>query len=539
MLLEAIYHKSDSIYCFAVGERSVTLRLRAAAGEKMTAFVLYNDKYKFRLTQRRAPLQKIGSDGLFDWYSVTLELQDPRLVYIFELESEGQRLYYSEEGFSADYDYSNCHFTTFQLPYVNQADRHHPVSWMENAVFYQIFVDRFNIGNPDKDFSYVNLKWGELPTPSSFAGGDLAGITQKLPYIRSLGVTALYLTPIFRSTSNHKYDTIDYYEVDPQFGTKEDLIELADTAHSLGMKLVLDAVFNHCSLDFAQFRDVREKGRLSAYYDWFFIDGERPTTDPLNYESFAEVIYMPKLNTANPEVESYLIGAAQFWMRLCKIDGWRLDVSDEVSHDFWRKFRKAVKRENPDCVIIGENWHDSEPFLRGDQFDGVMNYGFTKASMNYFCAKTTDERGFSNELNALLMRCTDVANSQMLNLLDSHDTDRFLTLAGGKLSAARAAIALEFFLPGAACVYYGGEIDLPGGYDPDSRRTFDWSAPLGETAELIKRLAELKRGFAQSRCRIRHEDNRLIAERGSARLTLWRQDNEYIYEIFEGGSEAR
>lgn len=500
MNLHAVYHKADSAYCFASGKREVTLRLRVARGEDVSPVVLYNGKYQFMLNQLSAVMTLGCSDGLFDYYTITLPHEHSQLAYIFKLSG----LYFHEEGFSGDYDFANCHFNSFQLPYINGSDRHTPVDWLRNAVFYQIFPDRFYRGDNDKDDGYINLEWGKRPTPKSFAGGDLKGVADKLGYISSLGATAIYLTSFFRAPSNHKYDTWDYFKIDPQFGTVDDLRELVRRAHELDMRVVLDAVFNHCGEGLPQWRDVLKNGDRSPYFDWFMIDGDAPAKKPLNYECFADCNYMPKLNTSNPACAEFLISVAEHWFGECDIDGWRLDVSDEIPHDFWRQFRKRVKEAKPDACIIGENWHDAEPFLRGDQYDSIMNYAFTKACMDYFATGTLDEQGLSDRLSNLLMRNTDMVNSMMLNLLDSHDTHRFLTLCKEDTAKLRAALALAYFFPGSVSVYYGTEIDMVGGYDPDCRRCFDWSAEPGETAALMKQLSEIKEkltGTAKIQCK--------------------------------------
>ena len=319
------------------------------------------------------------------------------------------------------------------------------------------------------------------------------------------------MTPVFSSPSNHKYDTVDYFHVDRMFGSDEDLKTLVEEAHARGIRIVLDAVFNHCSMHCAEFQDVLEKGRASRYFDWFLIRGEKPDPEEGNYECFAACRYMPKWNTSNEEVQNFLIvsdprrearprrgqlrmlcrlplyaqveheqrGSAELphplhWMRECRIDGWRLDVADEVSHDFWRRFRKAVKAENEDAILIGESWHDAAPWLRGDEFDGIMNYSFTKACIDFFANRTRTAASFTARLNELLMRNTDQANEMMLDLLDSHDTERFLTLTGGESDALILALSVLFFFPGMPCICYGTEIGMEGEYEPDSRRTFDW-----------------------------------------------------------------
>lgn len=197
------------------------------------------------------------------------------------------------------------------------------------------------------------------------------------------------------------------------------------------MRIVLDAVFNHCSDELMQFQDVKEKGRASEYYDWFVIHGDKPDAEAKNYEMFASCEYMPKFNTSNPEVQEYLCNIGVYYISKYNIDGWRLDVSDEVSHDFWRKFRKAVKAVREDCIIIGENWHDASNYLKGDQYDSIMNYAFTKACLDYFATGRLKAAGMADKLNDLLARNTDTVNGMLLNLLDSHDTHRFF-FGGGK-----------------------------------------------------------------------------------------------------------
>jgi glycosidase len=264
------------------------------------------------------------------------------------------------------------------------------------------------------------------------------------------------------------------------------------------MRVILDAVFNHCHEDFPYFADVKKRGKDSPYHDWFFIDGDFPQKEELNYLTFAACDYMPRFNTGNPEARKYLLDVATYWIREFDIDGWRLDVSDEVSHDFWRRFRSVVKAEKEDCVIIGENWHDAYPFLRGDQYDGIMNYGFTKIAMEYFADRTISEEVLAKKLSGLLMRASDMANTMMLNLLDSHDTDRFFTLVSEDEERLHAALALLFVYPGAPCVYYGTEILLPGGYDPDCRRCMDWEAAGSHTStmELLRNLSALRESMA-------------------------------------------
>lgn len=472
----ALLHSPDSKYCFATGERELVIRLRVAKEDRgISVMLVYGNKYEYHEKRMECTMNIAYSDQLYDYYETKLHLDDVRLAYIFLIQDGQNSYYYSEDGLTTTYNFQEGFYNFFQMPYINRNDVHETVDWMRGAVFYQIFVDRFNRGDWDKQDDYIDMAWGDRPTPKTFAGGDIRGIIEKLTYLKDLGITAIYLTPIFQSKSNHKYDISDYRTIDPQFGTKEDLKELVQQAHALGIRVVLDAVFNHCSEQLPEFADVLEKGKASAYYDWFLIDGDYPLPEEGNYECFASCVYMPKFNTANEAVQTYLIDIATYWIREADIDGWRLDVSDEVSHEFWRKFRRAVKQEKQDCVIIGENWHDAYPYLMGDQYDSIMNYAFTKACLDYFAREKFSGEDMANQLSKILMRNTEPVNRMMLNLLDSHDTHRFFTEVGCSKEKLVMAIALEVMFPGATCIYYGTEICMEGGYDPDSRRCFDWN----------------------------------------------------------------
>lgn len=514
----AMLHIPDSRYCFATGEKELVLRLRMAReDENAKVFLIYAQKYDFTFCRKKLPMEIKYSDRLYNYYEIKMRLEDVRFAYIFQIEEDGNTWYFSEDGVTKEYKFEEAFYNFFQMPYINKNDVMDTVDWMRSAVFYQIFVERFRQGNEKKDTSYINMKWDEKPTPKSFAGGDLAGIIEKMDYLKELGINALYLTPVFRSISNHKYDIIDYFTVDPQFGTKEELRQLVKLAHENGIRVVLDAVFNHCSMEMQQFQDVLEKGRESRFYDWFIIDGDFPEPEKMNYECFAACNYMPKLNTANEEVQDFLLEIAIYWIREADIDGWRLDVSDEVSHGFWRRFRKAVKKEKPDSVIIGENWHDAYAYLMGDQYDSIMNYAFTKACLDYFAKGVFSAKDMADKLNSNLMRNTEQVNRMMLNLLDSHDTHRFFTEVNKDKDKMLAAIALEMVFEGAPCLYYGTELCMEGGYDPDSRRGFPWDTKSWDMdfLEKVKELIRIRKQPAvqYGEIKIEEEQEMLHVER--------------------------
>lgn len=519
---EAILHIPKSQYAFAYNQKELRIRLRAAKDDLDKVEIIYAVKYNWLTDRKSKQMQKSYSDALYDYYTVTLDVPDSRIGYIFLLQSGEEKYYYSEEGLTIEYNHDKSYYNFFQYPYINETDLHKKVDWCDRAIFYQIFVDRFHMGSCSKDRNYIDKDWGELPKPKGFYGGDLPGITEKLDYLQDLGINSIYLTPIFQSPSNHKYDTIDYEEVDAMFGTNRDLKELVESAHKRGIKILLDAVFNHCSYLCKQFQDVLRKGKESVYYDWFIIRGDRPVLEQMNYECFAACNYMPKWNTNNLEVQKFLLHIATKWIKEYGIDGWRLDVADEVSHDFWRQFRKAVKAAKPDALIVGENWHDSRPWLEGDQFDSIMNYSFTKACLDYFAYEKYSAQRFCERLSEILMRNTDQVNEMMLNLLDSHDTERFLTNVGENADKLKCALAVLFFFVGMPCIYYGTEIGTAGGYDPDSRRTFDWDKTHWnmDIYNTVKDLIRLRKEQIGGGIRIYAQNDLLVIERGTLSLIV-------------------
>ncbi|MFC4427977.1 glycoside hydrolase family 13 protein [Deinococcus navajonensis] len=390
----------------------------------------------------------------------------------------------------------------------------HPMTpdWVKEAVFYQIFPDRFarsgRVGG-------MNLQpWGATPEFHRYMGGDLWGVLEKLDYIQSLGVNAIYFCPVFQSASNHRYHTHDYFQVDPMLGGNEALRALIDAAHARGIRIVLDGVFNHSSRGFFQFNDLLEQGAGSAYRDWFHVEGwplnPYDESRPAGYAAWWGNRALPKFNTNNAAVREFLWEVAEHWIRF-GIDGWRLDVPNEIDDDsFWQEFRNRVKALNPDAYIVGEIWGDAHRWLAGDQFDAVMNYHFTRPCLAFFGARTLDhamnERsgtGRVEPMNAVAFAARmeevtrlyhpEVVRAQ-LNLLDSHDTARYLSAVGGDAGAHRLALTFLMTYVGAPCLYYGDEIGLPGGPDPDCRRAFPWDEASWDhtTLNLVRRLTEAR-----------------------------------------------
>jgi cyclomaltodextrinase len=418
--------------------------------------------------------------------------------------------------------------------------------WVKDAVFYQIFPDRF--AKSDRVVKPSNLEaWDAAPTSQGFKGGDLCGVAEHLDYLEGLGITAIYFNPVFQSASNHRYHTHDYYQVDPLLGGNAALRELLDAAHSRGIRVVLDGVFNHASRGFFQFNHILECAEQSPYLDWFSIKGfplnAYDYTKKPNYEAWVGLHALPKLNTDNLQVREFIWDVAVHWIRF-GVDGWRLDVPAEIDDDpFWQEFRQRVKRANPDAYIVGEIWHEAQRWLSGDQFDAVMNYIQTRAAISFFGAhsvaplwhggawpplKPLDAAGFAKAIEDMLALYHWEITSAQMNLLSSHDTPRFINMVGGDQSALKLAMLFQMTMPGAPTVYYGDEIGLTGGYDPGCRGAMPWQreqwdaglfAFVREAIGLRKSHLALRRGiyrtlladgelYAFERA---HESERLIA----------------------------
>ena len=371
--------------------------------------------------------------------------------------------------------------------------------WVKDAIFYQIFPDRFCRSERYRAVGKF-VPWNSRPTRENMFGGNLAGIEDKLKYIAGLGVNAIYLCPIFKSNSNHRYHTVDYFEIDPVLGTLKDFDRLVKKAHKLGLRVILDGVFNHCSRGFFQFNSLMELGQNSPYVDWFHVKGWplNAYSGKPNYECWWNYPALPKFNTGCPDVREYLFSVGEYWTAR-GIDGWRLDVPNEIDDDsFWQEFRRRVKAINPEAYIVGEIWDAPERWLQGDQFDGVMNYLFRKAVMKFLF----DEHPISTEefCSRLREAFPEGRGDIPMNLLGSHDTTRLRSQPRASWDRIRLALTLMFFLPGAPCVYYGEELGMEGGKDPDNRRSVPWEKLSQMQKEpvyaLVKELTEMRKSSA-------------------------------------------
>jgi cyclomaltodextrinase len=530
MNLEALYHRPKQNWAFAYDLKTVFLRIRAQKDDMTAVFAIFGDKYVWNETEQTMPMYKLTSDTLYDYWEVSVQPPFRRLSYLFRLESGLKQVWLSERGCHNVAPKPSYGLGNFEYSFLNPADIFQPPAWVKDAVFYQIFPERFANGDTSNDPDSVEL-WGGAPTPKNYYGGDLQGVLDHLDYLKTLGITAIYFNPLFQADTNHKYDTSDYLKVDAHFGSNELLKELVAECHNRGIRVLLDAVFNHCGHSFPPFLDVLEKGQSSPFANWFHVrEWPLQVIDRIpTYETFAFEPIMPKLNTENQEVIDYLLKVAHYWIKEIDVDGWRLDVADEVDHRFWRKFRDTVKSAKPDAYILGEIWHNAMPWLQGDQFDAIMNYPITEAALNFFARDQMDGLAFAHAIGAQLANYPLQANEVAFNLLGSHDTPRLLSVCKGNKDRMKLAAVFQFTYPGAPCIYYGDEIGLEGDNDPGCRKCMEWDTSKQDLDlfDFFKSVITLRKTYSALRTGgirfiyAKLNDSRLAYER-------WNDEERYI-----------
>ena len=541
MEYSAIFHDMDKRFCYAIDKDLFVIRVQVKKDDMKEVILHYEDKYipmERKDTRMTLPMKKVATSQFHDYYEAQIQMHLICLRYFFEFtDMQGEKVYYGNYEF--DKECITNRDRMFDCPQnLREEEMFEVPQWAANKVVYQIFPSRFATTQPvDKEL------WYKAPiTPMDDLHGNLRGIIEHLDYIKDLGIDVVYLTPIFKSNSCHKYDTIDYYQVDPSFGTTEDLKELVQKSHERGMKVVLDAVYNHSGREFFAFQDILEKGEKSKYLDWYFIDelpprgewGEIP-----NFKCFGYYGGMPKLNLKNPEVEKYITDVACYWIKECDIDGWRLDVGDEISHFFWKNFRKAIKAVKKDMLIIGEIWHYAGDFLEGDEWDTVMNYPFYLNLIDLLADEKINVSQFVQNLGYLKGRLNKKCYPLMWNLIDSHDTARFLHLCKNNKKKQHLAAAFQLLLPGMPMIYYGDEYAMPGANDPDCRRGMYWDEEYQdkEMFEWYKQLLKVRKNHA---CIVEGEPMEIAARDEEETIVLTRKnDEETLALIFNCSSSAR
>ena len=519
----AIYHITETPYAYGKDLNTLVLRIRTAKDDVKRCNLYYKDRYNWQDPFYVKEMKITAQADLFDYFEAEISVERNRYRYYFELiDTNNNIVYFDERGFR-DKALTLKEFTAFQFAYLAQGDLYEEATWLQESIVYQIFVDRFYNGDKSND-PQNTAKWGTSVKPDSMFGGDLQGIINKLDYLEELGVNLVYLTPIFKSSSNHKYNIADYYKIDPQFGTLDKTKELIKKCHQKGIKIIFDAVFNHSGSDFFAFKDLLEKQEASKYKDWYFIDNYPVSSKKVTYYTFGnDISTMPKLNTDNKEVREYLLKVGEYWVKEIGIDGWRLDVCDEVDHDFWRAFNKRVKEVNKDAVIIGEIQHEANSFLKGDQLDSIMNYPFKAAVVDFFANRSIAVEKFDDILASNRALYMNSITRQLWNLIGSHDTKRFLTECGDDLAKMKLAIAFEFCYQGVPYIYYGDEIGLDGGEEPQSRKCMIWEEE-NQNTELFN--------FYKTMISFRKNNKALIY--GDYK-TLYSKDNVLVFErSYEG-----
>ncbi|MDR1126793.1 MAG: glycoside hydrolase family 13 protein [Treponema sp.] len=484
------HHSAPPWRYFDVQRQKIIIRA-VSTTDLVDMELLYNDPFAY---------EKAGDEWLWRYKTARFCKQfcgDSALMWRVEIDVPSQRRL--KYGFRASFDNNEiCWFSEWGLepfsdervnnphnhffyPFIHAVDAPKTPQWVENTVWYQIFPDRF-YRSGTSILPTTLADWEkDKPTSNSFFGGDIEGIRLKLGYLKDLGVNGIYLTPIFTSPSNHKYNTEDYFNIDEHFGGTSALKALVADAHDLGIRVMLDAVFNHIGSSHPFWQDVIARQEKSPYKDFFHIHSfpvKERVGESIGYDCFAFTPHMPKWNTENPQARKYLLDAALYWIKECDIDAWRLDVANEVSFDFWREFSTLVHKTKPDFYVVGEVWDDASEWVNRGFFDAAMNYPLGYAVSAFFLKNNIDAQTFADTLFRALSRYDDSHNRIAFNLLDSHDTERALTTAHGNKQALRNAFTVLFLLPGSPCIYYGDEIGMGGSGDPHCRAPMIWDEAL-------------------------------------------------------------
>ena len=495
MIKDAIFHRPMSEYAFGLDEDTTVFRLRCARGDLERCTLWYGDTSspETPVPVYPAEMRLVFRGENCDWWEAELRGVFHRLYYYFELVGD-ERLYYSGEVFFSEPSKERSEY--FKFPFNHRADIARVPEWALDAVVYNIFPDSFATSRRSITGCGTEKRVSGALSRSRL-GGTIRGICENLDYISGLGANCIYLNPIFAAGQYHKYDTIDYLHIDPCLGTDADFRQLVEECHARGMRFILDGVFNHCGAQFFAFRDVLEKQRESRYADWFYRlqfpvtypeAGERP-----NYECFCYERLMPKLDTSNDEVRDYLCGVGEYWLREFDADGWRLDVADEPNDGFWREFRRRCKAVKSDALLIGEVWGGARHWLAGDMLDSTMNYDFRSHCRHFFAEGSIDARTFAGRCADMLMRYKRQITAAQLNLLDSHDTSRFLDICGGEKRRLALAVVFMCCFPGMPCGFYGDELGVMGTNELDFRRAMPWDAGDESLRELYREAIALRR----------------------------------------------
>ncbi|PKL00655.1 MAG: hypothetical protein CVV56_05020 [Tenericutes bacterium HGW-Tenericutes-1] len=481
-------HYETREYIYPVNRNTLYLKLYLNSKDNYEVSIIYWKR--FHEYQMNSSLMINRSiDGNSPYFTGIIEATEPihYIRYYFKLSNLKETLYYTPWGIETDQPQK-----FFEYMYVNSLDLFTEVKSFQGKIGYHLFLDRFYNGNPLNDPSSI-VPWDTIPTRENFFGGDLEGLRQKLPYLLDLKIDVLFLLPIFKSHSNHKYDTVDYFEIDEAYGTIDEFKSLVNEIHSHGMKIVLDGVFNHIGYYSSIFQDVINKGIKSIYYDWFYIRGEFVDTEKVNYECVGDYKWMPKLNYASKSLREYIINVGKYWIEEAHIDGWRLDVADEVDYTFWCEFRRELKPLNENLILVAETWKDGKDLLRGDQMDSVMNYKLRELIINFLTHDALTVKRLNNRIEKLFFEYPMITHNVLYNHVSSHDTERVITALHNNQSLLKLAILMQMTLPGLPVIYYGDEVGIDGENDPLCRKTMNWDLINNDIHLFTKSLIELRK----------------------------------------------
>ena len=545
MILSAIYHRMSEQYCYCLDNDQLIINIKTGY-DVDRVYIIHGDPYEAGIMGGSEKWSGVREEICFKkrlknhiWWTTTLRPEYKRCKYYFELHSGDECMYFFEDGFltGEEMNQEGKTLSYFIMPWMNPADVCRTPAWVNDTVWYQIFPERFCNGDATLD-QEGTLPWQTGPVGMhDYYGGDIRGIRNKIPYLRDLGITGIYLNPVFEAGSNHKYNTRDYKKVDPHFGTNEDLRMLVKEAHENGIRVMLDAVFNHTGADHPMWKDVMEKGQASEYADWYMINRwplemGRDTRDG-RYYSFAFAEYMPKLNTSNPKVQEYLLDIIRFWIETFDIDGLRFDVGNEISHSFLRAIRYMTDHMKEDFYLLGEIWHDSISWLEGNEYNSVMNYPLSTAIADFWVYKSRGRETFEYDINRCFTMYYSQVNDVLFNLLDSHDTNRLLEKAGGNIDVFYQQLAVLFTMPGSPCIYYGTEVAMEGSFDPDCRRCMPWDeiecgAKDAELSEM-KALIDMRKRLQSCKSRNFHFPNDIPKDRVISYIKIGEEESLQIY----------
>lgn len=540
MHLSAVEHIPMSQYAFALDESTLVLRLRSSRGDLVRCTLRYGDRaisdQDFIFAAQ--PMAIVAQETLYDWFETTLTVPFARVCYYFELDDGAAAVDYWGDPLKIADTVARSDY--FQFPYIHRNDLADVPAWAKDAIVYNIFPDSFASGKRSLAAQPGGRAYQGIPVHSHL-GGTLEGILQNLDYIDDLGFTLIYLNPIFAAESYHKYDLLDYYHIDPCFGTDEQFRKLVASCHARGIKVLIDGVFNHAGWNFFAFADVVENGRASKYWDWFY-DVKEPVRRPApgqkpDYACFAYVPQMPKTNTANPELRDYFCNVGRYWIREFGIDGWRLDVANEVDDAFWRAFNSAVRAEKQDALIIGEVWENASHYMERGLMDSAMNYDLRKYCRRFFAEQRIDACEFDACVTQMRMRYRTPYAFTQLNLLDSHDVSRFLSLCRGDESRLRLAVVFQMTFIGMPCVLYGDEQGLTGVSENEYRRPIPWGEAFHPLHAFYRTLIAIRKSHDALR---RGTYQTLSAAPGSKLYVYCREDaSERVIIAVNCGDDAQ